>query len=160
MRRIISILLAATIVLSIRFPVFASDTPELTEENLWAQVADNTATVTHEVRSLDSFSQAEIEQCPGLQELFSEINNDKSRSINDNFTYGNVHITTVVTDANQTVIYRSYPVVTFNVVDVGTGSSADIYSTFEVRESVTVDGEVNTGWHNAIRYKNIAATMG
>lgn len=160
MKKIISLLLAAIMVFSIPCTVFAAETPTLTEEELWEQIANNTATVTHEVRPASSFTQEEIAQSPDLQQIFNEIYNTGARTINKDAVYGDIYTTTVVTDAGQTVIYRSYPKVTFSVVDVGTASSADIYSTFDVIESVNVDGDLNSGWNNAIRYKNVIGTMG
>ena len=160
MKKMISFMLAMIMALTIPCTAFAAEKTQLTEEELWEQVANNTATVTHDVRPLSSFTQEEIEETPELQQIFNEINKDVSRSINNKTTYGEIYTTTVVTDSGQTVIYRSYPKVTFSVVDVGTASSADIYSTFKVIESVNVDGDLNSGWNNAIRYKNVVGTMG
>lgn len=160
MRKIISLLLAAIVVLSIPGTVFAAETTTLTEEELWEQISNHTATVTHDVRPLDSFTPEEIEQRPDLQQLFNEIYSNTSRSINTDTVYGNIYSTTIVTEGGQNVIYTSCPKVTFSVTDVGTASSADIYSTFSFTEFVNVDGDLNSGWNNAIRYKNVIGTMG
>lgn len=159
-KKLISFMLIAIMIFSISCISFASEPPKLTEEEVWEQIANNTATVTHEVRSLDSYTQEEIEQSPDLQQIFNEINEDSSRSINYQTAYGKIYTTTVETTTGQTVIYRSYPKVTFKVVDVGTASSADIFSSFDVIESVNVDGDLNAGWNNAIRYKNVTGMMG
>jgi hypothetical protein len=160
MKKLISLMLTIIMVFSISCTAFAAETPKLTEEELWEQVANNAATVTNEVRPVSSFTQEEIEQSPDLQQIFNEIYKDVSRTIHNKTALGNLYTTTIVTDAGQTVIYRSYPKVTFSVVDVGTASSADIYSTFKVIETVNVDGDLNSGWNNAIRYKNVTGTMG
>lgn len=159
-RRILSMLLACLLVVSMSITAFASEDIELTEAELLAQIANHTATVTHEVRSLDSYTQEEIAQSPDLQQIFNELNALQPYSINTEYAYGKLYTTTVVTDGGQTVVYRSSPRVRFSVVDVGTAGSADIYSTFEVIESVNVDGNLDSGWHNAIRYKNITGAMG
>lgn len=160
MKKIISFLLAVITAFAIPGAAFAEDSSKLTEEELWEQVTNNTATVTHEVRSLDSFTQEEIEQNPDLQQIFNEINNGKVRTKNAGTTYGKLYTTTVETSSGQTVVYRSYPKVTFVVVDVGTAGSADIYCTFEVIELVSVDGDFNYGWNNTIRYRNVTGSMG
>lgn len=160
MKKLISLMLAVVMAFSITCTAFASEPPELTEEELFRQIANNTATVTHEVRPLASYTQEEIEQNPDLQEIFDKINQAEPYSIRSDYAYGELYTTTIVTDMGQKVVYRSHPRVTFRVVDVGTGSSADIYSTLDIIETVSVDGNFNSGWDNAIRYKNVKGTMG
>ena len=160
MKRIISFLLAVITAFAIPCVAFAEESSNLTEEELWEQVANNTATVTHEVRSVDSFTQEEIAQNSDLQQIFGEINNSVSRTTHDPYLYGQIYTTTIETNSGQTVVYRSTPKVTFVVVDVGDASSASIYSIFEVVETVSVDGELNYGWNNTIRYKNVTGSMG
>ncbi|MBQ8833890.1 MAG: hypothetical protein IJ001_03080 [Oscillospiraceae bacterium] len=160
MKKLVSLLMIMIVFCSIPCTVFASETTQLTEDELIKQVLNNTATVTHEVRPLDSYTQEEIAQSPDLQYILSELAEIEPYSINNKSTYGDIYTTTVTTDSGQTVIYRSYPKVTFNVVDVGKAGSADIYSTFKVIEAVNVDGDLNEDWHNAIRYKNVTGAMG
>lgn len=153
-------MIAIIMVLAIPCTAFASEPPELTEEELFRQIVNNTATVTHEVRPLSSYTQEEIEQSPDLQQIFNELHEAEPYSMNTKSICGDLYTTTIVTDAGDKVIYRSQPKVTFSVVDVGTASSADIYSTFKVIETVNVNGNLNSGWHNAIRYKNVTGMMG
>lgn len=160
MKKLVSLMLAVVMAFSITCTAFASEPPELTEEELFRQIANNTATVTHEVRPLNSYTQEEIEQNPDLQQIFDKINQAEPYTTNTNSAYGEIYTTTIVTDMGQKVVYRSFPKVTFHVVDVGTAGSSDIFSTFNVIESVNVDGDLNTGWDNAIRYKNVKGTMG
>lgn len=159
-RRILSAVLVLLFVISMSTTAYASEGKKLTEEEVMAQIANNTATVTHEVRPLQSYTQEEISKNPDLQKIFNEVNTPEPYSIHVNTASGKVYTTTVVTDGGQKVIYRSYPKVTFSVVDVGTAGSADIYSTFKVIETVNVDGDLNLGWHNAIRYRNVTGAMG
>lgn len=89
----ISFMLAMIMALTIPCTAFAAEKTQLTEEELWEQVANNTATVTHDVRPLSSFTQEEIEENPELQQIFNEINKDVSRSINNKTTYGEIYTT-------------------------------------------------------------------
>ena len=93
MKKMISFMLAMIMALTIPCTAFAAEKTQLTEEELWEQVANNTATVTHDVRPLSSFTQEEIEENPELQQIFNEINKDVSRSINNKTTYGEIYTT-------------------------------------------------------------------
>lgn len=159
-RRTLPFFLVLLFVLSMSTTVFANSGTALTEEEVMEQIANNTATVSYEVRPLQSFSQEEIDESPGLQKIFAEVNAPTPYSTNINHADGNVYTVSITTDSGQNVTYTSMPRVTFCVIDVGTAGSSDIYSTFEVIESVEVDGNLNTGWHNAVRYRNVVGTMG
>ena len=140
-------------------PISANE-PEITEEELIRQIENNTATVTHEVRSFDSFTEEEISKRPDLQQLIVKLNTQDARTINYNYVIGDVYTNLVVTNDGVKVTYTSCPKVSFSVTDVGTAGSADIYSTFTIVESVTVGDTYNAGWNNAIEYKNMSASMG
>lgn len=160
MKKLTSLIIAIIMAFAIPCTAFASEPPKLTEEELMKQIADNKATVTHEVRLLSSYTQEEIEQSPDLQKLFYELHEAEPYTIHPASVDGKLYTTTVVTNAGDKVIYRSTPKVTFSVVDVGAAGSADIFSTFKLVETVNVNGDLDSGWHNAIRYKNITGMMG
>jgi hypothetical protein len=164
MRRILSIVLAVSLILSTSLTSYAANDQKvkenkIKEKEVIEEMKNGTAKITHEVREIDSFTEEELEQYPELKQMFEEINEISIQSINGATKYGKLYSTTVVTSAGDTVIYRSYPKVSLYVTDVGTAGSSDISSSFDVIESVNVNGDYNTGWHNAIRYKNISGGM-
>lgn len=159
-KRMISVLIATSLFFNCCVISFAAESPKLTEEEVLAEILNNTATVTHEVRPLDSFTDEEISQRPDLQHLFDEINKPETCDPNQYYIFGDVYTTHVVTSNNQTVVYTSLPKVYFTVVDVGIAGSSDINSNFTIIESVSVDGNYNLGWQNAIIYKDLSAAMG
>lgn len=157
-KNLLSILLIITSITSTN--VFANTNSKLTENEVMEQIKNNTATVSYSARPLNSFTQDEINQRPELKYIFDKLNEHELYTINKEDVSGKLYTTTIITEGGQKVIYASYPKITFSVVDVGTAGSSDIYSTFEVIETVNVDGNLDSGWSNAIRYRNITGAMG
>lgn len=129
------------------------------EKKVLNEVLNGRAEVSNEARMLDSYTKEEIEQYLDLQQIFDEIN-EASISItshnNINVVYGELYTMTVITSYGDEVIYRSLPRVVLMVSDVGTAGSTDINCKFEIIECITVNGDIETGWQNAIRYGNIS----
>lgn len=156
------LILLAVVIICIIVGVLVSNSDKGTEKDIWNEIIENKATVKNEARTLDSYSKEEIEQYPELQNIFNEVNNfDTSSTSHNNIevAYGDVYTSTVITSYAGVIIYRSLPRLVFTVSDIGTAGSTNIDCEFDVIEYVSVNGDVDTGWQNAIRYKNISGEI-
>lgn len=128
------------------------------EKDVLNDIQKNKAIVTNEARAIESYSKEEIDQCPELQNIFNEISNYDTSSIARNniaIVYGDLYTSTVVTSYGDNIIYSSLPRLVYTVSDVGTAGSTNIDCKFEVIEYVCVNGEIDSSWESAIKYKNI-----
>jgi hypothetical protein len=126
------------------------------------EVLNGRAKVSYEARALDSYTKEEVEQHLDLQQIFDEINeaNITTTSHNNiNVVNGELYTITVITSNDDEVIYRSLPRVKLMVSDVGTAGSTDINCKFEIIEYVSVNGDIEAGWQNGIKYKNISSEI-
>jgi hypothetical protein len=142
--------------------VLVSNSDKGTEKDISNEIIDNKATINNEARTLDSYSKEEIEQYPELQNIFNDVNNfDTSSTSHNNIevAYGDVYTSTVITSYADVIVYRSLPRLVFTVSDIGTAGSTNIDCELDVIEYVSVNGDVDTGWQNAIRYKNISGEI-
>lgn len=125
------------------------------EERVLKEVLNGRAEVSNEARMLDTYTKEEIEQHLVLQQIFDEINEASITTTshnNINVVYGELYTMKVITSNGDEVVYRSLPRVGLMVSDVGTAGSTDINCKFEIIEYVTVNGDIETGWQNAIKY--------
>lgn len=162
LKKLLSLFLSFVFCLTFCVPAFATNPdskPSITEEEFLEAIENGTATITSEVRDASTYTATEINSDPGLAELFSNISNGKTRTINETTKLGSMYTTTVTLDTGDIVIYRLMPYCTLLVSDVGTASSSDITSTLIIAESITVNG-VLTDWDNYIHLKNISISMG
>lgn len=132
------------------------------EKSVLNEILNGKATVSNQARTLDSYSKEEIEQYPELQNIFNEVKDfDTSSTSHNNIevAYGNLYTSTVITACGDVIIYRSLPRAVFTVSDIGTAGSTDINCKLEVIEYVSVNGDMDTGWQNAIKYKDISSEI-
>lgn len=156
-KKLLSVVCVLTLTLSMVSPAFAYASHEITEDELLAAIADGTATVTMESRTLNSYTDEEIEASPNLQMLFSNIGciPYSEETFRDN---GEVYTATVQSGSDE-IEFLLYPYALLSLVDVGTAGSATISTTLKMLSSVSVNGEYED-WDNYIRIGNIEAAMG
>lgn len=160
MKRCVSCVLSVAIFLALCVPTFAKQDSPISEEAFLSAIENGTAIIHNEAREASSFTDEEIAADIGLQQLFEAANSHGARTTNRYSRTGTVYLTTVQLATGDVATYRSYPCAYLSVVDVGTAGSSDISSKLIITENITVNGEVETGWTNQIRYKNISCAMG
>ena len=162
MKKIIAMLLSLSLVFGITSPAYADEVSQkikITEKQALEEINSGKADISFEIRDISSYTAEEIAQDAGLRALFAQGGGVGTNSVNTNYVNGKVYTTTVVFTTGEMAVYRSYPTAEIVAVDVGTASSADLYTTFSVVESTTVNGMVMP-WDNYIRFKNIKVQMG
>lgn len=158
----VSLIIIVGIIASIILIALVGNLHKDKQKDVLNQILNGKATISNEARALDSYTKEEIEQSPELQRIFDEVNeiNILLNSHNNiHTTYGDLYTLTVITSYGDTVIYRSLPRVVLTVSDVGTAGSTDIKSKLEIIEYVSVNGDMDTVWKNAIRYRNISSEL-
>lgn len=158
-KRISALFLALVMCLSLSIPVFASDSL-ISEEDFRNAIENGTATIISESRDISTFTDAEINADPGLAELFASINQATPYTFHQYRGQGKLYRTTVILSTGDTAVYNLYPYCTLVVDDVPTAGSGSIVTSLKIVESITVNGEIESGWDNYIHLKNISVSMG
>lgn len=158
----VSLILIVGVIASIILIALVGNLYKGKEKDVLNEILNGKATVSNEARTLDSYSKEEIEQYPELKNIFNEVKDfDPSSTSHNNIevAYGDLYTSTVITSYGDVIIYRSLPRAVFTVSDIGTVGSTNIDCELEVIEYVSVNGDMDTGWQNAIKYKNISSEI-
>ena len=159
LKRIFASMLTLCVLCTINATALDSD-HVITEDELWAAVEQGLADVTYEKIDLTTLSADELSKDVNLQILLDKINDSVPYPTNHATATRPTAYRTTINYAGDEACYTSIPTIYFTVVDVGTSSSASIATEFKVNEAITVNNKPNNLWNNAIRYRNVRATMG
>lgn len=134
---------------------------ELTQEVIDEKIANGEAEIRFDVRMLSEFSQEEIANNEGLQQLVRDVEAEQplTRATNQGKKDGRVYSATITVDL-YTIECFSMPRTEILAVDVGNTGSSDISTRMYVYEYVTIDGVRTEDLSNYIIYGNIEASLG